>query len=270
MISMKRILALLLCLAALCGCTGVSTSAVTCDATQPPAETESIPTANPSDIPEEGFYYDPAVYPPLYTYLGARDVLWIITSVEQLEDLSRGIYADTSLIAICEVAGKSVNRIFEPIQQEDGSEWIPGTDNVVTPVRVLDVIYQGKDVKVEQEDIVNVVQSYFIVSEAAKKKRKDYYDDEYYPLNAAIITACDPLEPGRVYLTYLSLDNDTNSIYAYQGKEVYGVGREGVVCLNNHILSEDQAKDADYVNICKGAIEKYYLRYKEVMAARGK
>lgn len=256
---MKRLALILLPLILLCGCAMQGNTTPIRAAAQLLAETEDI--QSPAN-PDEGFYYDPAVYPPWYGYPMADDAWGNPNHLEDVENTTKRVFPQNALIAICEVAGKSISTYG---------------DSVITPIKILDVIYQSDKVTAQRNDTINVVEPYLIISEEVKRSNPECT----LPLNTAACTYCDPMEVGRTYLLYLVSNDfseystlskdDPENTDVYQGEFLFtSPGRKFVYCLSDDNLSEEAAKNASYVSLCKEAREKYQSRYEEVMAARGK
>ena len=263
---MKRITLVLLPLILLCGCVAQGNITPTRNAAQAPTEDARI-----LDNPESGFFYDPSRYPIESNDSSIACGPWY----DNLNELDSNIQdcpgrPGLGLAVIFEVAGKSTTRIIENDWDTSGTK-IYGKDHTLTPVKILDVLYQGDKVSVKKGDVISVVEGYVLVTEAVKEQRSAYANQR---LNTVRLNDCyEPLEQGRAYLAYLVMgDESLDEMYTYQGKlpAFSAYSSLSIYCLSDDQLSDAAAKDRNYASLWQDARKKYIPRYEEILAAREK
>ena len=73
-----------------------------------------------------------------------------------------------------------------------------GINHVITPIRVINVIYQGKDLSLNNDDIINALERYYFVTEQIP------IDLTEHQIGEAIATYYEPMQSGKTYVLYLS------------------------------------------------------------------
>lgn len=200
--------------------------------------------AGNGDNSPSGFYFDSTKFIIVDNDGGNRI---IPTSMEDMEKRARNLTNDSETqygaILICEVIGKSINRIIEPSEEDRDESSVYGVNHVLTPVKISRVVFAGKDVFLNEGNEVYLVEPFFYVT-----KETPAYMEEYGE-NTIISSEYDPLEKGKRYLMYLSYQPD--EIYNFNGEttlRTLGL-RESVYCLSDDSPSKRASDDPLYEDI---------------------
>ncbi|MDR3207280.1 MAG: hypothetical protein LBT60_03010, partial [Oscillospiraceae bacterium] len=174
----------------------------------------------------DGYIYNPKVYRNVvYSGLGLHEPTFWDFSTTETEIRTRL----DGLIAVCEVAGPSINKADVP---SDGYY-------VLTPIRILQILYKGDEVELEAGDIEYLREPYFYVTEDTVGW-VDYYD-----LNTLGITygGYVPMEMGKTYLLYSAYNPDRAD---YNGNHTLGTCTEWVYSLDGAADTHPGDKPYDY------------------------
>ena len=193
----------------------------------------------------------------IHTFVDERDGgdRFFARTIKDMENRARGLTDESNkqvgTILVCEVAGMSINRIIEPSEEDRDKSKVYGLNHVLTPVKIKKVIFTGKDVRLEEDDVLYLVEPFFYVTE----ETGEYY--KAYGMNSIVADEYDPIEFGKTYVMYLSYY--PSEIYDFDGKTTLGtLGlRESVYCISDDAPSNRASSDPIYTEIWQEVKSKY-------------
>ncbi|GHV09521.1 hypothetical protein FACS1894217_13960 [Clostridia bacterium] len=161
-----------------------------------------------------------------YTVIAGSDGDRILPStMDQLESRVRNLRSTSDeavgVIALCEVAGASINRIDTPELNYNFS-------HVITPIKLLNIIYKGEDVSLNEGDIKYCEENFVYVTEETPVELERYGE------NAIISREYDPMEVGKKYILYMFYNTDIPR-YDHNGEQILFICalRESVYCISD-------------------------------------
>jgi hypothetical protein len=202
------------------------------------------------------FSYDPSAFSTFYVQTEVDEVLFAETFEERelkMRALRGFEYNENAFILVVEVAGESINRIIFPEDETDRDPTIVyGNNHVITPVRIKDVIYQSTGNKLQKDDVIHVMERYFIATEETPVILREVGS------NAVVTTDYDPMERGKTYVIYAGNDIwNEDSPYLFNGEPPYVVDKNGVYCISHEPATDNLRNNDIYMRIWKDVIEAY-------------
>jgi hypothetical protein len=205
------------------------------------------------------FYYDSSNFSVYY-----EDIIISreppASTFEELESLYRSLrgaeYNESVFILVAEIAGPSVNRIIEP---EDPDDWDPtvvyGSNHVITPMRIKEVIYQSDGNDLKAGDEINMMERYFIATKETpllleEVGRNTVITNSQYPYT--------PMERGKTYVIYAGINAwNKDSPYLYNGEPPYVANSNAVYCISEEPVNERQTEDSVYMDMWNSVMKAY-------------
>ena len=180
----------------------------------------------------KNFIFDPTVH--TVVNIGTADAIF----PESFEEMEATVRKYGQIIALCEVVGPSMNRIIDPPIKDRNPNAVYGSNHVLTPIKILKIIYQGETFHLKEGEVYYVGEHFYYVTEETPDQL------EYYPMHTVITSnGYEPMEQGKIYLAYIG--EVEAEIYYFEGKPtlcVYGFG------IGNFDLSTTRSVSRDTSN----------------------
>ncbi len=119
-----------------------------------------------------------------------------------------------------------------------------GGNHVITPIRIKEVIFQSEGSNLHADDVINVMERYYLVTEETSSSLKEA------ELNTVVATCYEPMEKGKTYVAYIfKSPDDESDPYYYDGQSPYAVSKHSLFCISDDTLSPYLQSDSIYVDM---------------------